>query len=184
MKPKVGEVWSEEYVVDDYNSIMMYYVCIDDDSNMIRLDSDTLSFSANNIRARFSEMFCPQKTDIEMVLVRSEPSLKFIHRDKHGPGETLYPKEHTYAGRLSNDNPLADMPFWNAPNGKNLTILASLEWSLIHLQAEHEKLPCPENEWTINHLKECIHQQRERSRRRIEQDLIGTMIPHKYENEI
>jgi len=84
-----------------------------------------------------------------------------------------------YSDKLSTDNPLSSLPYWNAPGGKNLTIIHALEWALLHLTNEQAKLPCEENESTIEALKIAIEKQQDRRRRRSEQGVLGTKNPHK-----
>jgi len=79
---------------------------------------------------------------------------------------------------LLRDNPLGNLPYWGAPGGKNLTIIACLEWALIHLEYENHKLPCRENEITIADIKRSIRLQKIRQKARQDQGVIGTNHPH------
>jgi hypothetical protein len=79
---------------------------------------------------------------------------------------------------LPPDHPLRHIPYWGAPGGKNLTIIACLEWALMHLEFEDKKLPCVENEETLKSLKWAICLQKMRQQTRLEQGVLGTNKPH------
>lgn len=96
---------------------------------------------------------------------------------KEGLGEfSTEPCTHT--DRLSPTNPLRDFPFWNAPGGRNLAVIHSLEWSLVHLKHCDDELPCSENAESILLLERLIFLQQERRRKRIEQGVLGKPIGH------
>lgn len=84
-----------------------------------------------------------------------------------------------HSDKLSPDNPLRMLPYWGGAGGKNLTIVACLEWALTHLEFENNKLPCLENEKSIWNLREAIALQKHRQKTRQEQGVIGTNQPHK-----
>lgn len=85
---------------------------------------------------------------------------------------------------LLKDNPLSNLPYWGAPGGKNLTIVACLEWALVHLEYENRKLPCKENEITILDIKRAIRLQKLRQQTRQNQGVIGTNQPHISDEEL
>jgi len=85
---------------------------------------------------------------------------------------------------LLKDNPLSNLPYWGAPGGKNLTIIACLEWALVHLEYENRKLPCKENEITIDNIKKSIRLQKIRQQTRQNQGVIGTNQPHISDEEL
>lgn len=85
---------------------------------------------------------------------------------------------HNYSDRLPEDNPLRSLPFWGSPGGKNLTIIACLEWALMHLQNENGKLSCGENVSSIQHLKQAISLQKLRQESRQKQGVLGTDKAH------
>jgi hypothetical protein len=76
------------------------------------------------------------------------------------------------------DNPLACLPFWGEPEGKNLTILACLKWAETHLTYENNRLPCLENKLTLKFLIKAIKLQEMRQEIRRKQGLLGTNHPH------
>lgn len=95
--------------------------------------------------------------------------------DSHNYGTS----SKTYAAALPPDNPLRDHPFWEAPGGKNLTILHCLEWAKLHLENEDAKLPCKENSRANEHIYFAIQELQRRQKLRQEQGVLGTMLPHK-----
>lgn len=121
----------------------------------------------------------------------TEDKIKVIDRMYfHGEGkpyqinlidnEPLYylGKPSAHDDRLPPDHPLRNIPYWGAPGGKNLTIIACLEWALMHLEFEDKKLPCVENEETLKSLKWAICLQKMRQQTRLEQGVLGTNKPH------
>lgn len=86
--------------------------------------------------------------------------------------------EYTHADELSEDNPLRFMKFWQAPSGKNLTLIHTAEWMEVHLKRCQSEQPCPQNERCFPLLTEFIYWQRERRRLRQEQGVLGTNRPH------
>lgn len=85
----------------------------------------------------------------------------------------------THAAILPTDHPLREVAYWNAPGGKNLTIIHCLEWALKHLTIENEKLPCQENIQARWRLMEALQAQQTRQKLRQEQGVLGTMNAHK-----
>lgn len=85
----------------------------------------------------------------------------------------------THAAVLPTDHPLREVAYWNAPGGKNLTIIHCLEWALKHLTIEDEKLPCQENTQARWRLMEALQAQQTRQKLRQEQGVLGTMNAHK-----
>jgi hypothetical protein len=100
-----------------------------------------------------------------------------------GLGETIisHQKGYTHADRLSEDNPLRDMRYWDAPGGQNLQIIHTAEWMQAHLQHCEESLSCVENQESLPLLARIIELQRLRRQRRSEQGVLGKPLPHKSE---
>ena len=92
--------------------------------------------------------------------------------------EWSYPKGLTHEARLPQDNPLQKFPYWDGPSGKNLTIIASLEWALVHLKHCNNELPCEENVRAMGMLQGAIRKMKSRIEKRLAQNVLGTMLPH------
>ena len=132
------------------------------------------------LRSRSITITNLQEFDFYEQRVRKTVDGPFVSVPPEGLGEMSgLPNVMTHAERLPPDNPLADMAYWNSPGGKNLTIIACLEWALTHLEHVNKELPCEENTCAIESLRSALECQQQRRQRRMEQGLIGTMEPHK-----
>lgn len=111
--------------------------------------------------------------------IRKTATAKFTSIPPEGLGEFSPLPVQTHEDKLPNHNVLKRMAYWDGPGGKNLTIIDCLEWAETHLEHVNQELPCEQNERALASVKEAISAQRERRQRRIEQNLLGTMEPHK-----
>lgn len=139
----------------------------------INLNADPVNIDAITLTIRYSHK---SRHDIWGKLFLW-PDGKLHHTtmdDSHNYGSS----PQTHDSVLPTDNPLASIPYWGHPGGKNLTIIHALEWALLHTQTENGKLPCKENEITIQALQEALKAQRLRQELRIKQGVLGTMLPH------
>jgi hypothetical protein len=82
------------------------------------------------------------------------------------------------------NSPLSQLEYWQAPDGKNLTILACLKWALTHLQHCQNELPCNENILTKTAIENAIVLQEMRQKTRAEQGVLGTFRSHESNNLI
>lgn len=94
------------------------------------------------------------------------------------------PKKLDHSDKLPPEHPLRNFPFWGSPGGKNLTIVAALDWALTHLTFVNDELPCEENRLSIAGLKRIIRLQRLRQNERRNQGVLGTKTPHKSDDNI
>ena len=82
--------------------------------------------------------------------------------------------------QISPNNPLRDFPYWGHPDGKNVTLIDTLEWQIAYLEKMQTELPCGENETCLWHLRWVKGIQEHRIRLRKQQGVYGTNRPHKW----
>lgn len=82
------------------------------------------------------------------------------------------------AEKLPPSNPLATAPYWGAPDGRNVTGMAAIEWAIAFFTVMEEELPCMENRSTLASLKLALIAQKDRIKRRTDQGVFGTSKKH------
>lgn len=137
-----------------------------DDEGNDSLEAKTLLFATEGKKVKVFDRlyFHGEDKPFQLNLIDNEPLYGY--------------KPLNYESKLPENNPLRNMPFWGAPGGKNLTIISTLEWARLHLESENPKLPCKENEITLDLLYKCIELQKLRQTLRKQQNVLGTDKPH------
>jgi len=151
-----------------------------------KLDED-FSYSIHSIKVYYCTSTNIELVDLLLGEVKVHAKMRrmshnenavFEMIDRDTLGEFVPGMKYTHADKFGESHPLRTMKYWNAPGGKNLTIIACLEWALVHLQKCHEELFCNENVETITYLEKAIKAQKHRHDVRTRSGVLGTNKPH------